>query len=180
MQLRWREGKKEQQGGISLYKFPVERRSWEMQQKNVDCRQRVELGLGVWVAGSHKRSPGGSSYPRSSKHPGVFRDDAQVKDTAPPAQPTFDLFQRPLVSTGNRNILIVLHCTSTKTLNSSLPLKLTLGSCFQKDVFNQVRGRENASSRAILEQLPCPRFPVFHLLFLMAESEVQCDSLNLL
>ena len=32
------EERRKQQAGISLYKSPVERRSWEMQQKNVDCR----------------------------------------------------------------------------------------------------------------------------------------------
>lgn len=47
MQPRWRKEKKEQQAGISLYKSPVVRRSWEMPQKNVDCRQRTELDLGV-------------------------------------------------------------------------------------------------------------------------------------
>lgn len=47
MQPRWSEEKKEQQIGILLYKSPVVRKSWEMQQENVDCRQRMELGLGI-------------------------------------------------------------------------------------------------------------------------------------
>lgn len=39
------EREKEQQAGISPHKSPPERRSWEMQQRNVDCRQ-TENGAG--------------------------------------------------------------------------------------------------------------------------------------
>lgn len=39
-ELRWRKEKKEQQAGILLYKSSVARRSWKMQQKNVDQGRR--------------------------------------------------------------------------------------------------------------------------------------------
>lgn len=74
--------------------------------ENVDCRQRTELGLGVW----------GEKLKDLQAEAATL--GVQVKGTAPAEQPAFDLFRRPSVPIGSRNILIVVHCVSIKTLNS--------------------------------------------------------------